>query len=69
MGIGRAQHLPVQHARHDDVAGELSLAAQFLVCVAARDGPPDHAWADPRLFEPAHVVTPASSQTASTMPR
>ena len=59
----------MKHVRRNDVTGELGLATQFLVGVAARDRSPDRAGADPHLFEPAHVVTPASSQTASRIPR
>ena len=39
----RAQHLPVRHARHDDVAREQRLAAQLLGGVPARDGAADRA--------------------------
>ena len=69
VGVGRAQDLSVQHARHEDVTGELRLATQLLVGVAARDRLPDRAWADLHFLDPAHAVTPASSQTASRIPR
>ena len=72
MGVGRAQDFPVQHAWHDDVAGELRLATQLLGRVAARSRLPDRrppaictgpvdAW--------AHAVTRRRSQTASRIPR
>ena len=67
--LGRSQDFSMKHVRRNDVTGELGLATQFLVGVAARDRSPDRAGADPHLFEPAHVVTPASSQTASRIPR
>ena len=39
-----AQHLPVQHARHDHVADELGLPAELLLRVLARRGVAD--WAN-----------------------
>ena len=70
MRLRGSQDLAVKHVRYDDVTCELGFAAQFFVGVAARDR-----YARPRrgrlshLLEPAHAVTPASSQTASSIPR
>jgi len=62
------QHLPVEHARHEQVADELRLAAQLLARVApwvgAADLRPRRRFSDRRRHSAA-----ASSATASRIPR
>ena len=67
-GERAAQHLSVQHARDDDVAGELRLAAELLARVAARGRAPDLLGAT-RRHSTTVMPRPASSATASRIPR
>ena len=60
----RAQHLPVRHAWHDDVAREQRLAAQLLGGVPAGNRAADRT-AGRGGDDFAHAATPARSQTAS----
>src|SRR5262249_54826898 len=63
-----AQHAPVEHAREEEVAGELRLSAQLLARIAAWSRDADLR-AGRRLPDGRGHAMPASSATASTMPR
>ena len=71
---GTAQHLAEEHPRHGHVAHELGLATQLLAAVEPLHRASDLTGDGPGRALDAHVTgseeagTPASSQTASTMP-
>ena len=65
VGERGAQHLSVQHPRHDDVSHELGRAAELLLCVTPSYRPADVR--ELRALDDRHALTSASSATASTI--